>query len=406
MKKIGLDDYLKTHTVSDLLKLKRLNLNSKEFEGFETWHSDWKQKKYESDAYSPIGASERKWVTGEELKKMPLPKLEWIWSDYAAKTLITLISAYPKVGKTTLLRLLLYRLVQSKASPGRDFLGKRIFLKGKILILTEEPPVLFKEKAEEFGLFHPDLMILFRSKIENWSEALAQAIKAIKDEDIAMLVIDTLAEFWDARDENDAPSVLRALKLLKKIAHEKGVAVLIFHHTRKGGGEGGEAPRGSSAIAGAIDIAIEMRPDRTSPNKRILTTRSRVGNVSDQIIELVENDYVSLGTVEDNKREAVVQRVMQALPSAEENPISREALMGKLDPKPSATSIKEILAESCEIEKIGAGRRGDPLLYRKKAKKIIESATLKTVQEFTKKLQGLQPLWVSARKRALRKVAQ
>ena len=52
-------------------------------------------------------------------------------------------------------------------------------------------------------------------------------------------------------------------------ATAKGIAVLMGRHERKGGGEPGEAARGSSATAGAIDIILSFRrPKGNAPTSR------------------------------------------------------------------------------------------------------------------------------------------
>lgn len=359
--------------------------------------------KYDSAAYIPSKASKRKWISGSELETMPIPEIEWVWVDYVARSLITMISAYAKTGKTTLLRILIRQLLKSKTSSSEQFLGRKISLNGKILVLSEEPPILFKSKAKDYNLLHPELLILFRSSIEDWRECLSQIVKAIEEEKVELIVVDTLAEFWDAGDENDAKKVLESLKVLKKIAHNHEIAVLILHHTRKGGGEDGEAHRGSSAIMGAVDIPAVLRRDKSNPQKRILVTLSRVGSVPDQVIELVGNEYVSYGSVIAHKRENVERRVMDVLPAPKGKPISRKEIMSKLDPKPSETLLKEILADHIEIEKIGTGRKGSPLRYRRKAKKKISKTTPTTTGKFKERLKKAQSRWESTAAKAKRR---
>ena len=46
------------------------------------------------------------------------------------------------------------------------------------------------------------------------------------------------------------------------------IAVLLVVHSRKAGGEDGEAIRGSSALAGAADIVIGARTGRRGPARQ------------------------------------------------------------------------------------------------------------------------------------------
>src|SRR5437868_2519675 len=67
--------------------------------------------------------------------------IRWLWHDYLAAGLITLLTSRGKDGKTTLLSLLLERLQSGLLLGGAPFLAKRAF------VFTEESPELWHLRA-------------------------------------------------------------------------------------------------------------------------------------------------------------------------------------------------------------------------------------------------------------------
>ncbi len=308
-----------------------------------------------------------KWQTACELMNAAHVSVEWLWEGFLARGLITLLSARPKLGKTTLLFHLLTALFHRQ-----PFLDRATDPPGKVLLCTEEGPVLLKRRLERLGLGEDDLLILPRSAMTGrrtgWTETIQQ-IRLAARQGVCLVIIDTLAAFWDVEDENDAPKAGAALLPLQTLAQQRGIAVLLVHHLRKTPGEEGTAHRGSGAIVAAVDMAIEMGRDPQKSNRRRLTALSRFDETPQQlVIELEGGTYRSKGSPEAVGRAEVKEQVLGGLPGPEEDPIERDALLEQLDPKPSTSLLKEVLRGLVEdeelVERLGAGRRGDPYRYR------------------------------------------
>ena len=93
-----------------------------------------------------------------------------------------------------------------------------------------------------------------------------------------MLVIDSFS-FWSSLgegQENDSAVMQRTLGALTE-ATSAGLAVVLVHHQRKGGGEDGDAVRGSGAIFAAVDMLIEVErskgEDATTHRQLVATGR-------------------------------------------------------------------------------------------------------------------------------------
>lgn len=85
---------------------------------------------------------------------------------------------------------------------------------------------------------------------------------------IDLVVIDPLASFLPGRGESNAACMLETLGPLQHLANA-GMSVLVMHHPRKGESSAGQAARGSGALAGYVDIIIEMTcADPSEPDDR------------------------------------------------------------------------------------------------------------------------------------------
>lgn len=71
-----------------------------------------------------------------------------------------------------------------------------------------------------------------------------------------LLIIDTLHSATVSADENSAKDMGLVLQLAKMVIGELGCAVLLVHHSNKAG----TGERGSSALRGAMDFMIEVKP--------------------------------------------------------------------------------------------------------------------------------------------------
>ena len=89
--------------------------------------------------------------------------------------------------------------------------------------------------------------------------ALQTALTGL-DKPPALIVIDTLARCLIGGDENSAKDVGLFIRNAEQLARPLGSALLIVHHT----GKSGELERGSSALRGAADTMLCLKPDGAS----------------------------------------------------------------------------------------------------------------------------------------------
>lgn len=76
-----------------------------------------------------------------------------------------------------------------------------------------------------------------------------------------LVVLDSFRSLWSGSERSDA-EVAALLGGLRALAERRGLGILLLHHTTKGG----EAYRGSGAIAAAVDLAATLSADQSDPD--------------------------------------------------------------------------------------------------------------------------------------------
>lgn len=93
---------------------------------------------------------------------------------------------------------------------------------------------------------------------------------AIAETCAGLVVIDALMDIMPGADENAVKDVVPVLIALRKLAEQTQAAIVLIHHANKGGGY-----RGSSAIKGAVDLALMCESQPDSPVVSFKTDKAR-----------------------------------------------------------------------------------------------------------------------------------
>ncbi len=310
-----------------------------------------------------------KWITAKFLGEQETEDIIWLWQGYLPFGFMVLLSGLPKVGKTTLLTYLLRALVD-----GTDFLSLPTSLadtdKKKILILTEENPSLLRRRFLAHGLNKDEILIIQRHQVDDWEDTISQIGLAAEKENIALLIMDTLPAFWGIKDENAAPDVLKAITRLQAVVLKYKFVALLLHHLRKNTGDEGNAHRGSGALLGAVDIALELRRMPQNINQRKIVSVSRFEETPrESVIELSEDGqgYVSHGDSSQAEFSEVKKEVLATVPMTSPGLTKEQIMDSFIGFKPSDTQLKNVLRHCCEkklIRRTGTGHKGDPYHYQ------------------------------------------
>jgi DNA-binding transcriptional ArsR family regulator len=285
--------------------------------------------------------------------------VEWLWDGFLAKGHLTDFYALWKAGKTTLLAALLQRMEH-----GGELAG-RVVRPGKALVVTEEPKAKWVERREALALGdHVHIISRPFPKRPNhaeWHTFTSHITRLVVDHGYDLVVFDALPNLWPVRDENDASETVTALLPLQAIA-TAGCAVLFVRHPRKSDGSQATAGRGSGAIAGFVDIIIEMRrydSEEQQDTRRVLSVYSRYEPFEMVIRWAGAGQYETLGTPAAYSAEAQRQRLLEAL--AEQDGATTADLARAVE-LPYATVSKRLgeLEAAGQVVRAGTGKRGDP----------------------------------------------
>jgi hypothetical protein len=92
------------------------------------------------------------------------------------------------------------------------------------------------------------------------SKSVAKLVQSLEDVAVGLLIIDTMARCMIGGDENTSKDVGQVIEHLDHIRRVLDCSVELVHHT----GWDEQRERGSSALRGASDIMLALRPDGTS----------------------------------------------------------------------------------------------------------------------------------------------
>ncbi len=182
---------------------------------------------------------------------------DWLWHGYLGAGMITAFVSQGKSGKTTLASVLLARL-----KLGGELAGLPLAA-GKAVIVTEESKKTWDARCRRLDINGACARFLVRPfggarpTGAQWLAFVANLAKLHRQGGFDLLMIDPLASFLPGSAETYAPAMLDFLLPLQELA-ESGPAIWLLHHPAKGKRADGQAGRGTSALAGFVDILIEM----------------------------------------------------------------------------------------------------------------------------------------------------
>ncbi len=209
-----------------------------------------------------------------------LPPITWLWPDWIPNGMITLLGAAPGAGKSFVALDLAHRVIHNGDFPD----GSRVTKPGTgvIYVDAESVPQMINERAERWEMDTSRLYLL-RPEERHFIDFSQQPdrnrlIEMTHVLDPALIVVDSLSSI-SSRGENAVEDVRSMLSFLNSLALDVQCALLLIHHLRKRGLEGGSILtiddfRGSShiiamarSVLGLSVVQIGPEPDRNGPRR-------------------------------------------------------------------------------------------------------------------------------------------
>jgi hypothetical protein len=299
------------------------------------------------------------------------PNLSWLWPGYLSGGNVTMLTSQWKIGKTTLLALVLHRM-----RTGGTLAGFPV-TRGNALVLSEESASLWDERNERLQLrdhvtlfcqpFHEGLTF------ERWIALLDWIVAFHARHGLSLVAIDSVASFLPAGVERSAGWALQCLRELRRLTR-CGLAVVLAHHPRKGVTLPGQASRGTGALPAGVDIHLEMYRLPSAPagdrRRRLLGFSRHRQTPGELLLEWTADglDYEVRGAAEDDD---FVQgwELLRAIFAEAPTKLTRPQILDEWPVdlvKPNGQTIWRWLSAAAErglLERDGRGVKNAPFRY-------------------------------------------
>ena len=297
-----------------------------------------------------------RFLSPEEFLNQEHPELQWLVEDMLPAGGLSILSARPKVGKSTLARCLAVAVAQGRPWLNRD---------------TAQGPVIYLalEEIERMVQAHFRMLRLQESDSVHVhigpppAEGLKWLAKTVTEFKPTLVIVDPLMHLISGvKDLNDYASVTGALRPFLNMARESGAHVLLVHHNSKIANDQGREILGSTALLGIVDCAISLDQDERC---RSMYTRQRYGNDCEATeLCLSASGWVAMGrSVRALYSMELEEEILQFLEGQTE-PADADTIRESVGRK--AATVKRKLRDLVEVERLlrtGSGRKSDPYLF-------------------------------------------
>jgi len=296
------------------------------------------------------------------LSVVPPRPLEWLIPGLLSRGDHTILAGDPGVGKTMFALELAHGLTTGESVQGREIPRKArvgwIGIDMDISDVAERYRTLYGEPNENFLALSAHVLEQY-GLLPLTEENLPTWVRLIRSYQLDALVIDTLLDFVQPRDNDKAHEVRQCMELVKQLALKAGVAILSIAHTRKGAGKQSPMSLLGSTLYGAkaecvafLDKDLELGVTRLTVPK--LRRRGEFpGNY--ELTYLWQNDRFVPVEVEAPERLSLEEEVRAHI--ARYGPISRQQLIEDFGPS-RTRSLDKALAKLGARGLIVASRGG------------------------------------------------
>ena len=286
----------------------------------------------------------------------PDEEISWIVDGLLPSGGFSVMVAKPKVGKSTLARQLALNVAQ-----GENFIGRET-TKGTVLyVALEEKRSEVKKHFKLLGATGNEDLHSYIGSVPQ--EANQWLEKEVKNRKPVLVIVDTLFRFAQVSDVNDYAKVNTALSPLLALARDNNTHLMVIHHARKGGGEGGDSTLGSTAIFGSVDTSIILK---RKEEKRTIETQQRYGKDIESTLLVFDevSRSIELGdTKETDDLKKIEDEILDFLKINNE-PVNEPTICDEIEGRTSMKrkALRDLFNKG-DIQRSGAGKRNDPFLY-------------------------------------------
>ena len=185
----------------------------------------------------------------------------------------------PKAGKSVLLHQLAIAVAK-----GTEWLGRPV-RKGKVLLIAlEDADGYLDDHLNLLGWSDEDPLLIHTGDVNGKTSVKELKKLLASDQDIRLVIVDTLYDFADLGDANDYVEIGKLYKQFKLLAQEHHVHIICAKHSnkRKEGGHMIDSDSGSAKSNGSVSTVITLAEDERS-GLRNLSVRGRYAKAMNNV---------------------------------------------------------------------------------------------------------------------------
>ena len=267
-----------------------------------------------------------------------------------------LIVGPAKAGKSTLGQTLVCH-----HAAGRPFLGRGVRQGPSAYLTHEGGRAALAARLEAMGGADDLPLTVYHGPRPD--DPLAFLAEGIEQTSATLAVIDPLFRMFDFPDGNDYAAVTASTAPLIELAGATGCALVFIHHSRKGGGAGGEEALGSTAIFGAVDTLISVK--RADDVRTAYSIQREGVDMPETLLVLAADGTIDIGQTRRKADDAEAQQgILEFLADCGEKAPTRNdietAMQGRTDRVRRALAT---LVKRGEVARHGEGRKGHPYRF-------------------------------------------
>lgn len=214
-------------------------------------------------------------------------EVDWLVHELLSVGGVSVFSADPKAGKSTILRQLAREVLR-----GGRFLDRQCKQGAVQYYAIEEQKSVINKSFRRLGVRDDEPLLVHLGDAltdDKWND-FREILITMRP---ALAIVDTMFDFIEVESENNYKEVKRELRKLRSIARESGTHIVLVHHNSKGSKDdkrrGNRSILGSTAISGGVDTIIVMEIEGET---RFITTSGReVRRWAHYPLEFHSNDF-------------------------------------------------------------------------------------------------------------------
>ena len=282
--------------------------------------------------------------------------IRWVVYDMFPAGGFSIMTAAPKVGKSTLARVCAVAVAQGRP----DFLGREVKQGPVIYVALEEKRGEVARHFRAMGATESDPITTYIGYAPpDALERLAYDVEHIKP---VLVIIDPLFRLVRVENTSDYAEITKALEPLLVLARESGAHVLCTHHSRKGGGEQGEETLGSTAIYGSVDTLLSLK--RTDAYRTIYSGQRYGVDMPESVLAMDDDGWISLAGTRESADDAKLGNDILAFIRSQTEAVDQKTIREECQcSKARMARVLRALLDQGQITQYGSGRKGDPLKY-------------------------------------------